>query len=33
MTEAELLRLIRDAGRVPVKRDALYNELEVHGAA
>jgi len=33
MTEAELLRLIRDAGRTPVKRDALYNELEVHGAA
>ena len=30
MTEAELIRLIKDAGRVPVKRDALYNELEVH---
>ncbi len=30
MTEGELIRLIKDAGRVPVKRDALYNELEVH---
>ena len=30
MTEEELIRLIKDAGRVPVKRDALYNELEVH---
>ena len=30
MIEAELIRLIKDAGRVPVKRDALYNELEVH---
>ncbi len=31
MTEAELIRLIKDAGRVPVKRDALYNELKVYG--
>jgi len=30
MTEAELLKLVRDAGRVPVRRDALYNELQVH---
>ncbi len=29
MTEAELVRLIQDAGRVPVRRDALYNELQV----
>ncbi|MDZ7801233.1 MAG: aminofutalosine synthase MqnE [Trueperaceae bacterium] len=33
MTEAELIRLIQDAGRVPVKRDALYAELEVHPRA
>jgi 2-iminoacetate synthase ThiH len=25
---AELQRLIRDAGRIPVQRDSLYNELE-----
>jgi aminodeoxyfutalosine synthase len=31
MTESELIRLIKDAGRVPVKRDALYNELKVYG--
>jgi aminodeoxyfutalosine synthase len=30
MTEAELLQLIRDVGRVPVRRDALYNELHVY---
>ncbi|HEX7005130.1 MAG TPA: aminofutalosine synthase MqnE [Trueperaceae bacterium] len=30
MTEEELVRLIRDAGRIPVRRDALYNELFVH---
>ena len=30
MTEEELVRLIRDAGRIPVLRDALYNELLVH---
>jgi aminodeoxyfutalosine synthase len=29
MTEDELVRLIRDAGRVPVRRDALYRELKV----
>jgi aminodeoxyfutalosine synthase len=30
ISEDELVRLIRDAGRVPVRRDALYNELKVH---
>ncbi len=30
MTEAELIRLIHDAGRTAVKRDALYAELAVH---
>ncbi|MEX2534312.1 MAG: aminofutalosine synthase MqnE [Trueperaceae bacterium] len=30
MSEEELVRLIRDAGRIPVLRDALYNELQVH---
>ncbi len=30
ISEEELLKLIRDAGRVPVLRDALYNELRVH---
>ena len=30
MTEPELVRLIQDAGRVPVRRDALYHELEVY---
>lgn len=30
MTEEELIRLIRDAGRIAVRRDALYNELAVH---
>ncbi|MFU8889242.1 MAG: aminofutalosine synthase MqnE [Trueperaceae bacterium] len=29
MTEDELVKLIRDAGRVPVRRDALYRELRV----
>lgn len=29
MTERQLVRLIQDAGRVPVRRDALYRELEV----
>jgi aminodeoxyfutalosine synthase len=29
MTEEALVRLIRDAGRVPVRRDALYRELHV----
>jgi len=30
ISEDALIRLIQDAGRIPVKRDALYNELEVH---
>ena len=30
MTESELVRLLQDAGRVPVRRDALYNELQVY---
>ncbi len=30
MSEDELVRLVKDAGRVPVRRDALYNELEVY---
>ena len=30
MSEGELIRLIKDAGRVPVKRDALYNELAIY---
>jgi aminodeoxyfutalosine synthase len=29
MSEDELVRLIKDAGRMPVRRDALYNELKV----
>ncbi len=29
MTEEELVRLVKDAGRVPVRRDALYEELKV----
>lgn len=29
LSESELVRLIRDAGRLPVRRDALYNELKV----
>jgi 2-iminoacetate synthase ThiH len=29
----ELLRMIRDAGREPVQRDSLYNELERFGAS
>ncbi|QRN79949.1 MAG: aminofutalosine synthase MqnE, partial [Nocardiopsis sp. BM-2018] len=29
MTEDQLVRLIRDAGRVPVRRDALYAERKV----
>jgi aminodeoxyfutalosine synthase len=29
MSQDQLVRLIRDAGRVPVRRDALYRELEV----
>ncbi len=30
MSEAELIRLIKEAGRVPVRRDALYRELKVY---
>jgi aminodeoxyfutalosine synthase len=30
MTEEELVRLIKTAGRIPVRRDALYNELKVY---
>lgn len=33
MTEAQLVRLVQDAGRTAVRRDALYRELEVHAAA
>jgi aminodeoxyfutalosine synthase len=33
MPESDLIRLIQDAGRTPVKRDAIYNELAVHAAA
>ncbi len=29
MTEEELVKLVKDAGRIPVRRDALYNELKV----
>lgn len=29
MTEEALVALVKDAGRVPVRRDALYNELKV----
>jgi aminodeoxyfutalosine synthase len=30
MTEEELVKLIKDAKRIPVRRDALYNELKVY---
>ena len=30
LSEDELIKLIKDVGRVPVLRDALYNELKVH---
>ena len=33
ISEEALIRLIRDAGRIPVKRDAVYRELQVHEAA
>ena len=36
LTMEQLQRLIRAAGRVPVQRDSLYNELErfsAHAAA
>jgi aminodeoxyfutalosine synthase len=31
VTRKRLVRLIRDAGRTPVERDALYNEIKVYG--
>jgi aminodeoxyfutalosine synthase len=30
MTEEELVKLIKDVKRIPVRRDALYNELKVY---
>jgi aminodeoxyfutalosine synthase len=30
MTEEELVKLVKDVGRIPVRRDALYNELKVY---
>ncbi len=30
LSEDELIKLIKDVGRVPVRRDALYNELQVY---
>jgi len=30
LARERMVRLIRDAGKVPVERDALYNEIEVH---
>jgi aminodeoxyfutalosine synthase len=33
LTMEQLQRLIREAGRVPVQRDSLYNELQRFGAA
>ncbi len=32
-TRQKLVRLIRDAGKVPVERDALYNELHIYDDA
>ncbi len=32
VTRQKLVRLIRDAGKTPVERDALYNELHVYSA-
>jgi aminodeoxyfutalosine synthase len=31
MTTEELVALIRQAGRLPVERDTLYNEVKVYG--
>jgi aminodeoxyfutalosine synthase len=31
VTRKRLVRLIRDAGRTPVERDALYNEIKIYG--
>ena len=33
LTEADLVRLIREAGRVPVERDTLYRVVREHAAA
>jgi hypothetical protein len=33
MSRGELVRLIREAGRVPVERDTLYGVVEDLGAA
>ena len=33
MTEKEIQKLIREAGRIPVRRDTLYNEVQAHDAA
>ena len=33
MTAGELVRLVREAGRVPVERDTLYNVVKDHGPA
>jgi aminodeoxyfutalosine synthase len=33
LTRKALIRLIRDAGKTPVERDALYNEINVYGEA
>jgi aminodeoxyfutalosine synthase len=30
LTQQRILKLIREAGKIPVRRDALYNVLEVH---
>jgi aminodeoxyfutalosine synthase len=32
LSEGQLHRLIRAAGRVPAERDSLYNVLRVHAA-
>jgi aminodeoxyfutalosine synthase len=31
MSTQELVALIRQAGRLPVERDTLYNEVKVYG--
>ena len=33
LTRKRLIRLIRDAGKTPVERDALYHEIKVYGDA
>ena len=33
LSEAELVRLIREAGRIPVERDTFYTVVREHGAA